>query len=97
MASVSGDYQTGFQRLPDGIPAGRHIADNGLTIRSLRDYCKDRSQGHVGIMLDQEKNYDRVHPDHLTAVLEHFPFPRAFVRCINLLFFSTEITLNTIL
>lgn len=87
MTSLTGDYQTGFT-------AGRHIADNGLALISLRDYCKDRSQGLVGIMLDQEKAYDRVHPGYLTAVLEHFQFPRAFVRCINLLFFSTEITLD---
>ncbi len=87
MTTLTGEYQTGFT-------AGRHIADNGLSLLSLQNYCKDRSKGHVGIMLDQEKAYDRVHPAYLKAVLTHFRFPRAFVRCITLLFFSTEITLN---
>ncbi|KAG0041532.1 hypothetical protein BGZ90_009793, partial [Linnemannia elongata] len=68
MRTLTGSYQTGFT-------AGRHIADNGLVLNNLRDYCKARKLKHVGILLDQEKAYDRVHPAYLEAVLKKFGFP----------------------
>lgn len=54
MPLLTGSYQTGFT-------AGRHISDNGLVLTTLRDYCNAKKTKHVGILLDQEKAYDRVH------------------------------------
>jgi hypothetical protein len=87
MRTLTGSYQTGFT-------AGRHIADNGLVVNNLRDYCRARKLKHVGILLDQEKAYDRIHPTYLEAVLERFGFPQQVIQCIVGLFFSTNISLN---
>ncbi|KAG9064529.1 hypothetical protein KI688_003719 [Linnemannia hyalina] len=54
----TGQHQT-------GSTAGRHIADNGMVLTNLRDYCRNRKLKHVGVVLDQEMAYDRVHPDYL--------------------------------
>ncbi|KAG9063026.1 hypothetical protein KI688_004626 [Linnemannia hyalina] len=32
--------------------AGRHIADNGMVLNNLRDYCRNRKLKHVGVLLD---------------------------------------------
>jgi hypothetical protein len=87
MRTLTGPYQTGFT-------AGRHIADNGLVLNNLRDYCKARKLEHVGILLDQEKAYDRIHPSYLSAVLDRFGLPRQITNSILSLFFSTHISLN---
>lgn len=87
MTTLTGEYQTGFT-------AGQQIMDNGLSLLSLQDHCKDWALGHVGITLDQEKAYDQVHPSYLKAVLMHFGLPWVFMQCITLLFFSMEIMLN---
>jgi len=87
MSKLTGAYQTGFT-------AGRHIADNGLVLITLRDYCKARKTKHVGVLLDQEKAYDRVHPTYLRQVLSRFGFPSRIIESIGQLFFSTRIVLN---
>ncbi|KAF9140909.1 hypothetical protein BGX20_007453, partial [Mortierella sp. AD010] len=80
-------YQTGF------VP-GRRISDNGLVLEALRDHCNKNKISGAGILLDQEKAYDRVHPSYLRAVMEHMEFPVQFTDSIFRLFFSTNIHLN---
>lgn len=87
LVELTGEYQVGFT-------AGRFIADNGLAVRALTEYAKNCQLPHVGLLLDQEKAYDRVHPEYLSKVLERFGFTRDFIRCILFLFFRTTITLN---
>lgn len=87
MSKLTGAYQTGFT-------AGRHIADNGLVLTTLREYCNTRKTKHVGILLDQEKAYDRVHPIYLRQVLRRFGFPSSVIESVVQLFFSTKIALN---
>lgn len=48
----------------------------------------------IGLLLDQEKAYDRVHPDYLRRVLLHFGFPPSIVQSIGTLFFNTTLQLN---
>jgi hypothetical protein len=36
----------------------------------------------IGLLLDQEKAYDRVHPDYLQQVLHSFGFPSTFIQII---------------
>ncbi|KAF9546430.1 hypothetical protein EC957_009779 [Mortierella hygrophila] len=53
-----------------GFTAGRHIVDNGMVLNNRRDYCRNRKLKHVGVLLDQEMAYDRVHPEYLEMVME---------------------------
>ncbi|CEP08896.1 hypothetical protein [Parasitella parasitica] len=48
----------------------------------------------AGMLLDQEKAYDRVNAVYLGAVLERFGFPDRFVSCINQLFFGNAMFVN---
>ncbi|KAG0890567.1 hypothetical protein G6F36_013252 [Rhizopus arrhizus] len=55
-------YQAGFLR-------GRFIADNGLLMKLIMEHARLTSSDAVGLLLDQEKAYDRVHPSYLCKVL----------------------------
>jgi len=61
---------------------------------TIRDHCKREKISGAGILLDQEKAYDRVHPTYLRAVMDTMDFPKAFTDSIFSLFFSTKIQLN---
>jgi hypothetical protein len=82
-------YQTGF--LPH-----RLISDNGwlnqLLLSHLRVIAPDLPQ--VAVLLDQEKAYDRVHPEYLRRVLLRFGFPAGLVSCLSSLFFGTQISVS---
>lgn len=82
-------YQTGF------IPR-RLISDNGwITQAIMQHYNKiDNTESipAVAACFDQEKAYDRVHPEYLARVLLHFGFPVTLVKSLHTLFFSTRIS-----
>ncbi|KAG1370529.1 hypothetical protein G6F61_011957 [Rhizopus arrhizus] len=48
----------------------------------------------IGLLLDQEKAYDRVHPDYLRQVLHKFEFPSKVVDSLMSLFLGTSLRLN---
>lgn len=84
------EFQAGFMR-------NRFIGDHGLTNKLiLEDAQKTDADGveYVGVMLDQTKAYDLIHPTYLVKVLEKFGFPTAFVHCIQNLFFNNQIFVN---
>jgi endonuclease/exonuclease/phosphatase family metal-dependent hydrolase len=82
-------YQTGF--LPH-----RLISDNGwlnqTLMANLRSVAPNLPQ--VAVLLDQEKAYDRVHPEYLRRVLLRFGFPSGLVGCLSSLFFGTKISVS---
>lgn len=80
-------FQTGFIRK-------RSIADNALILSGAMDHCKAQRGQQVGVLFDQEKAYDRIHPDYLSNVLTTFGFHPTFVRVISSLLYQTDITLN---
>ena len=82
-------YQTGF--LPH-----RLISDNGWINQILmRNACSQpTSSPSVAVFLDQEKAYDRVHPEYLRRVLLHFGFPSSLITSLCKLFFSTQIHIS---
>lgn len=82
-------FQTGFMK-------DRHISDNGWITQTLMQHLcnvnpKDPS---IGILLDQEKAYDRVHPKYLSKVMNHLGIPENFIKIINDLFFHTKIHIS---
>lgn len=81
-----------------GFMVSKFIGDQGLALKVMIDNSKsakinnkDEFEEYVGVMLDNNKAYDRVHPHYLTQVLLKFGFPFEFVRCIQNLFFDNKI------
>ena len=72
--SVITPVQTGF--LP-----GKFIGDNGIAARLIMEYARHYRLPGVGLLLDQEKAYDRVHPTYLRSVLLHGGLPSSLVLC----------------
>lgn len=87
MDRILNPFQTGF------IP-GRFIGDNGMAMSMILDESRGMNYTGVGILLDQEKAYDRVHPLYLRRVLERFHFPTATIDCIQKLFFDNQVHVN---
>jgi len=80
--------------LQTGFVQGRRISDNGFVLQAFLEYCQKHKVSGAGILFDQEKAYDRVHPEYLKAVMKHMDFPDSFVDSIFALFFGTNIHLN---
>jgi hypothetical protein len=84
-------YQTGF------IP-GRLISDNGWVTKAIMEHYQQLDQSEhipaVAACFDQEKAYDRIHPEYLARTLLHFGLPTSLVKTIHHLFFDTQISLS---
>ncbi|KAG1468575.1 hypothetical protein G6F56_003756 [Rhizopus delemar] len=86
---IVNEFQTGFM-------PGKFIGENGILAQMvLEDAQAHGSDGHsLGLLLDQEKAYDRVNLDYLRQVLLHYGFPETFVNCIYSLFSQNKIKIN---
>jgi hypothetical protein len=82
-------FQTGF--MPNG-----QISDNGWTLQTLMAHARKADpQGlAVGVLLDQEKAYDSVHPEYLEQVMQAIGIPYMLTQCIVKLFFSTSVYIS---
>jgi hypothetical protein len=56
--------------------------------------ANQQNSGSIGLLLDQEKAYDRVHPAYLSAIMTRFGIPGTMIVSITNLFFSTQIQIN---
>ncbi|KAG1136317.1 hypothetical protein G6F37_012049 [Rhizopus arrhizus] len=79
--------QTGFMK-------GRFIGENGLLLHLLLNQARYRQYPGIGLLLDQEKAYDRVNPQYLMKVMEAFGFRRQFLTCVHNFFFGNLIEVN---
>ncbi|KAG1035564.1 hypothetical protein G6F43_013205 [Rhizopus delemar] len=79
--------QTGFMRR-------RFISDNGLLLHLIVQQARLSKHTGIGLLLDQEKAYDRVNPQYLVRVLTAFGFHERFIRCIKHLFFGNMVQIN---
>ena len=86
-SSLISPWQSGFMK-------GRFIADNGALAQITLEQASLRQSKEIGLLCDQEKAYDRVHPDYLRAVLVRFGFPAQFVSAIVGLFYGTSMRVN---
>ncbi|CEP12746.1 hypothetical protein [Parasitella parasitica] len=91
LANVIGNiiqpYQTGFM-------PGRFIGDNGVLLHFILQQARSTQHPGIGLLLDQEKAYDRVHPVYLRQVLAKFNISPTFINCIMSLFFGNNVQVN---
>jgi hypothetical protein len=87
MGNCINSHQTGF--LP-----GRFIAENGLALKLIMEQSAVQGLTGVGLLLDQEKAYDRIHPGYMEQVLAHFGFPHGLIQSICGLFFGNSVRIN---
>ncbi|KAG1137120.1 hypothetical protein G6F37_011489 [Rhizopus arrhizus] len=80
-------YQSGF------VP-GKFIGDNGLALSMILEQSRGLHLPGVGLLLDQEKAYDRVHPGYLQQVMSTMDLPDRFINCIQRLFFGNRVSIN---
>ncbi|KAG0978525.1 hypothetical protein G6F29_009263 [Rhizopus arrhizus] len=80
-------YQTGFL-------SGRFIAENGIVLNLIMEQASIHRHPGIGLLLDQEKAYDRVHPDYLECTLLKFGFPSVLVQSLVRLFFGNLVRVN---
>ncbi|KAG1142122.1 hypothetical protein G6F38_007956 [Rhizopus arrhizus] len=77
-----------------GFMPGRFIGENGRILQLAMTAASISRSSAVGMLLDQEKAYDRVHPDYLSQVLSRFGVPPQLNNSIMNLFFSTQVSIN---
>lgn len=85
--NIISQYQTGFM-------PGRFIADNFFMLRMIMHQANISSSSAIGLLLDQEKAYDRVHPTYLSQALIAFGLPPPLVNTIISLFFHNRVQVN---
>ncbi|KAK4515528.1 uncharacterized protein ATC70_010478 [Mucor velutinosus] len=77
-----------------GFMPGRFIGDNGMILNNTRLIAAETSSDSIALLLDQEKAYDRIHPDYLRAVMQRFNLPTNIIHSLITLLFSTQIHIN---
>ncbi|KAG1036188.1 hypothetical protein G6F43_013094 [Rhizopus delemar] len=72
-----------------GFMPKRFIGEHGRLLHLVMTSASIQKSSAVGLLLDQEKAYDRVHPSYLSQVMIRFGVPPPPVTTIIGLFFST--------
>lgn len=74
----------------------KFIRDHGFSCwLTMEDASKSKSMSEsLGVILDQAKACNCIHPKYLRKVLKRFSFPCIFIKCIRNLFFSNLISVN---
>lgn len=98
-----------ISRLQLGFIPGRFIAENGMICQVIMEDAQRKwsivekqdndpyfrtLDADIGLLLDQEKAYDRVNLDYLKKVLLKFGFPKKLVTCIYKLMADNLICIN---
>jgi len=77
-----------------GFMPGRFIGENGMMLHNTKLIATQQSSESIALLLDQEKAYDRVHPEYLRAVMSQFNIPTNITHSLLTLLFSTQIHIN---
>jgi hypothetical protein len=85
--------KTEKKRFKTGSPKKKNKKNKG-TGATNSFFFFDFSRLLFAVLLDQEKAYDRVHPEYLRLVMLHMGFPPSLVMSITKLFLGTGIHLS---
>ncbi|KAG1298643.1 hypothetical protein G6F66_001534 [Rhizopus arrhizus] len=77
-----------------GFMPGRFIGENGKLLNVVMSVAEKTSSQAIGLLLDQEKAYDRIHPEYLRQSMSVLGIPSAVIDSLCTLFFSTSIRIN---
>ncbi|KAK4520348.1 peroxisomal targeting signal 2 receptor [Mucor velutinosus] len=77
-----------------GFMPGHFIVDNGMILNNTCLIAAETSSDSIALLLDQEKAYDRIHPDYLWSVMHRFNLPTNIIHSLMNLLFSTQIHIN---
>ena len=85
-----------------GFMPGAQISDYGWILQAMmeqqRDLLAHTGPAHIkpwaAACLDQEKAYDRIHPDYMQIILIRFGLPELLINTLKTLFFETKIHLS---
>ncbi|KAG0739794.1 hypothetical protein G6F16_011736 [Rhizopus arrhizus] len=77
-----------------GFIQDRFIGENGMYVHLVLQQARHEKHHGLGLLLDQEKAYDRVLPDYLLGVLAIMKFPESIIHCIQQLFFNNSVEIN---
>ena len=81
-----------------GFMPGKYIAQTGLMVKMILEnaaaFYASSEYHHHGLLLDQQKAYDRVNLEYLEQVLLHYGFPLVFVQSLYSLFKYNRIHIN---
>jgi hypothetical protein len=74
----------------------KFIRDHGFAcLLTMEDVSKPKSMSEsLGVILDQAKACDCIHPEYLRKVLKRLGFPCIFIKCIRNLFFGNSNSVN---
>lgn len=73
---------------------GRFIGENGKTLQTVMAIAEHTLPNTIGLLLDQEKAYDRIHPSYLARMMTKFGIPSPIKESLCTLFFNTMIHIN---
>ncbi|KAG1050125.1 hypothetical protein G6F43_007574 [Rhizopus delemar] len=76
-------WQSGFMK-------DRFIVHNGALVKLATEQASICNSDEIGLLCDQEKADDRIHPDYPRADLVQFSFPEQFILAITSLFYNTS-------
>ncbi|KAG2198727.1 hypothetical protein INT47_005412 [Mucor saturninus] len=77
-----------------GFMPSRFIGENGKTLQTVMSIAEHTSSKTIGLLLDQEKAYDRIHPTYLARMMNKFGIPSSIISSLCTLFFTTEIYID---
>ncbi|KAK4521393.1 uncharacterized protein ATC70_012008 [Mucor velutinosus] len=77
-----------------GFMPNRFIGEHGFTLQTTKLLATTNHSSTIALLLDQEKAYDRIHPEYLQHIMLQFGIPQSLTHCIISLFFSTNIQIN---
>jgi hypothetical protein len=77
-----------------GFMPNRFIGEHGFTLQTTKLLATTTHSSTITLLLDQEKAYDRIHPEYLQHIMLQFGIPQSLTHCIISLFFSTNIQIN---